>query len=402
MWGLEYALLFGAEKLELDDGQTRCAFPFRSREQAELHFEDWIDTLCRWKGISERPKTLVEARRWRVEAEGFNLELYPRPIELLVPVGAEPFMEFHSTFWQRDLWPDQPSGYESGPESLYRHSDLRMNLWQLFRDFCKRHGGQHSSRVDISLSDTAAVSPDCYYYAHPSKESMIEKDYFRGPPDLIAEVLSPATRSLDRGGPRQGVYARAGVRELWLLEPLLETVEIYLLLDKQYELVAVHRAGEEFEPRLFPGEKINVTALFDDQWKRYGSSPKRQHELIPEWLLPRDMPLGLEHLFRLGHPEQRCEIWNSRAPCMLAFGSSTEAAFRFPRFVVEAGRWEKMEGAKAARIGDDEEQAEIGRFRLTRRGRQVNLDVAVDGRKYRDLLHVWADRAAWDWGEKHS
>jgi len=44
------------------------------------------------------------------------------------------------------------------------------------------------------------------------------------------------------------------------------------------------------------------------------------------------------------------------------------------------------------------EVAEVGRFQLSRRGRQVRLDVAVDARKYRELLHVWADRNAWNWG----
>src|SRR5437773_427489 len=52
MWGLEYALLFGApeNKLELFDGRTPLSCPFPDRETAEAHFALWIETLYRWQG----------------------------------------------------------------------------------------------------------------------------------------------------------------------------------------------------------------------------------------------------------------------------------------------------------------------------------------------------------------
>jgi hypothetical protein len=51
-------------------------------------------------------------------------------------------------------------------------------------------------------------------------------------------------------------------------------------------------------------------------------------------------------------------------------------------------------------IEPDVELAEVGRFQLTRRGRHVQLDVAVavDARKYRELLRIWGQEAVWDWG----
>lgn len=47
----------------------------------------------------------------------------------------------------------------------------------------------------------------------------------------------------------------------------------------------------------------------------------------------------------------------------------------------------------------DVQQTEAGRFQLTRRGRLVFLDVAIDGREYRKILSTHADRDAWDWGD---
>jgi Uma2 family endonuclease len=48
----------------------------------------------------------------------------------------------------------------------------------------------------------------------------------RGAPDWIAEVLSPSTATYDRTS-KQSVYERAGVPELWLVDPTARTVTIY-------------------------------------------------------------------------------------------------------------------------------------------------------------------------------
>jgi Uma2 family endonuclease len=55
----------------------------------------------------------------------------------------------------------------------------------------------------------------------------------RGAPDWIAEVLSPNTARYDRTV-KLPVYERAGVRELWLVNPLDRTVAIYRLEEGHY------------------------------------------------------------------------------------------------------------------------------------------------------------------------
>jgi hypothetical protein len=67
-------------------------------------------------------------------------------------------------------------------------------------------------------------------------------------------------------------------------------------------------------------------------------------------------------------------------------------------FFEDICRWEQVPLANPSPIEPDVELAEVGRFRLTRRGKHVRLDVAVDARKFRDLLRVWTRTEAWDWG----
>ncbi len=122
---------------------------------------------------------------------------------------------------------------------------------------------------------------------------------------------------------------------------------------------------------------------------------------MPKWLVPSELRVGLEALFFFGHPERRFEIWDNRAPCLLAFGSAEEAELRFRHFLEEILRWEPANLDRRTSIEHGVEVADVakvGRFRLIRRGRQIRLDVAVDARKYRELLRVFSRHEAWDWG----
>jgi Uma2 family endonuclease len=55
----------------------------------------------------------------------------------------------------------------------------------------------------------------------------------RGAPDWLAEVLSPSTARYDRRA-KVPAYQRAGVREVWLIDPMDRTVTIYQLEGRCY------------------------------------------------------------------------------------------------------------------------------------------------------------------------
>jgi hypothetical protein len=402
VYGLEYALFFGVpdNKLELIDGTSRWVFPLLSRDEGEAHFQQWLETFRRWKQVETPTPIRKAASRWQAEVRGIRIELFPRPIEIRLPIAWEAFDAFLDTYNRRDYWPGQPRGFETGWDSIFDDGDIRVNLWSMFGEFCSRHGGKHSGRVDIALAAWAGVAPDAYYYRKGRENIMIEGDYFCAAPDLIAEVLSAPSRWLDRG-PRMEVYRRAGVPHLWLVEPAQEMVEVYELRGR-YELVGRHGPGESFAAPLFPGEQISVDAFFKTQSKRW---PKENQdevpEPIPDWVLPPEMEIGLECFFHLGHPERRWEFWDNKTHSVLAFGSAAEATARLDHFLTEACRWEGLPRPKIAQPASDVQQTEVGRFQLTRRGRLVFLDVAVDGRRHREILTRWADRNAWDWGEEN-
>ena len=74
------------------------------------------------------------------------------------------------------------------------------------------------------------VQPDVFIVCDPQK---IDSRGVRGAPDWLAEVRSAHTGSYDKLV-KLPVYERAGVREVWLIEPIDRTLEIYRLEAGRY------------------------------------------------------------------------------------------------------------------------------------------------------------------------
>jgi Uma2 family endonuclease len=85
--------------------------------------------------------------------------------------------------------------------------------------------------------------------------------YFTLAPDWVCEVLSPSTEPIDRGK-KLGIYAREGVQHAWLLNPLLQTLEVWRLVSQRWSLVAVHEAGARVRAEPFDAVELPLAALW--------------------------------------------------------------------------------------------------------------------------------------------
>jgi Uma2 family endonuclease len=74
------------------------------------------------------------------------------------------------------------------------------------------------------------VQPDIFIVCDPQK---VDGRGMRGAPDWIAEVLSPHTARYDKSI-KVPVYERAGVREVWIIDPSGRTLTIHLLEEGLY------------------------------------------------------------------------------------------------------------------------------------------------------------------------
>ena len=79
--------------------------------------------------------------------------------------------------------------------------------------------------------------------------------YFELPPDWICEIVSPSTGRLDRSR-KMRVYAREGIANAWLVDPLAKTLEVYRLGDGRWTLLDVRAASEVVRAEPFDAIEI--------------------------------------------------------------------------------------------------------------------------------------------------
>jgi Uma2 family endonuclease len=80
-------------------------------------------------------------------------------------------------------------------------------------------------------------------------------------PDWLCEVLSPATENVDRVK-KLKIYAREGVGHVWLVNPLLETLEVLRLEGQRWSLLATHEGKALVRAEPFDAIELELGALW--------------------------------------------------------------------------------------------------------------------------------------------
>ena len=85
-----------------------------------------------------------------------------------------------------------------------------------------------------------------------------------GAPDLIVEVLSPATTKRD-WIKKFNLYQKAGVREYWIVDPKWKTINVFLMQsDGKYDEGTVYECNQKAPVFIFEGLEIDLNDLFGE------------------------------------------------------------------------------------------------------------------------------------------
>ncbi|WNG53109.1 Uma2 family endonuclease [Archangium minus] len=80
-------------------------------------------------------------------------------------------------------------------------------------------------------------------------------------PDWVCEVLSPSTAALDREK-KMKVYAREGVRHLWMVDPLKQTLEVYGREGERWEPMGTHTGQSRVRAEPFASLQLELGELW--------------------------------------------------------------------------------------------------------------------------------------------
>ena len=119
------------------------------------------------------------------------------------------------------------------------------------------------SPFDVVLSDENVVQPDLLFVSN-ERAHIITPDNIQGAPDLVVEILSPATAERDRSVKFE-LYAEHGVHEYWIVDPDARTITVFLLNEGEFEEMDTYSEGETLTSPMLEGFTFTLEGKFR-QW----------------------------------------------------------------------------------------------------------------------------------------
>jgi Uma2 family endonuclease len=147
------------------------------------------------------------------------------------------------------------------PHPTNTHQAVVGRLFRWLDEFVQERnlGVVRLAPLPVRLWPGKVREPDVLFVAREHGDR-VDEQYF-GPPDLVMEVMSPGTRRVDRSE-KPAEYARASVAEYWIVDPSAQTVEVFVLREGSYQLLARWSSGQIARSVLLDGFEILVERLF--------------------------------------------------------------------------------------------------------------------------------------------
>lgn len=115
--------------------------------------------------------------------------------------------------------------------------------------------------IDVYLGETETYQPDIIFIAR-ERANIIEPQRINGAPDLVVEILSPATAYYDLRK-KFKVYERCGVREYWIVDPEETSVQVFVLKEGRFVLDQETERTGEISSRVLSGFSVRLESIFE-------------------------------------------------------------------------------------------------------------------------------------------
>ncbi|MBI4770112.1 MAG: Uma2 family endonuclease [Chloroflexi bacterium] len=149
------------------------------------------------------------------------------------------------------------------PRTVHQRISIKLSSRMMSFVDARDLGEVYYAPVDVMLGDLATpVEPDVLFISR-ERLHIVGEETIDGAPDLIVEILSPSNWLADRRT-KFRVYALAGVREYWILDPERRTIEVFLLQGQSYALQGNYGPGEAAPSVVLAGFEVQVAEICPD------------------------------------------------------------------------------------------------------------------------------------------
>ena len=149
------------------------------------------------------------------------------------------------------------------PGPNLKHQMVQVQLGERLARYVRENslGNLFFAPCDVVLSDTDVVQPDLLFVSRARGHLLSGGENVQGAPDLVVEILSPATADRDRGYKR-ALYAKYGVAEYWLVDPAVETVWVHCLRRGALVVARTLGRGDTLGSPLLAGLALDLDDIF--------------------------------------------------------------------------------------------------------------------------------------------
>ncbi|MDQ3130379.1 MAG: Uma2 family endonuclease [Acidobacteriota bacterium] len=115
----------------------------------------------------------------------------------------------------------------------------------------------------VIFDEYNSAIPDLVFVAKERIPQIASGIHIVGAPDLAIEIMSPGSENVRRDQiVKRQTYARFGVKEYWIVEPIVEVIEISRLQNNVLASVGTFRNADEISSPLLPNLSFTVKDVF--------------------------------------------------------------------------------------------------------------------------------------------
>lgn len=138
------------------------------------------------------------------------------------------------------------------------HTFIAGNIYAIFHFYLKgKKCKPFPDGAIVYLNQKDHFVPDFMIVCDRDK---IKPDGIHGAPDLAVEILSRSTAKNDKGY-KKTAYAKAGVKEYWIVNPVDKSIEQYFLEGEQFILQEIYSLYEDYELKMMKEEERAAVAI---------------------------------------------------------------------------------------------------------------------------------------------
>ena len=140
------------------------------------------------------------------------------------------------------------------------HQKLLIELTYYFQHYIKSNTGDCEIyaapfAVNLNANNKTFVEPDISIICNPDK---LSDRGCEGAPDLVIEIVSPSSRRMDYIK-KTVLYADAGVREYWIIDPATEQTTLYRF--EETDAPDIIPFTQDIHVGIYENLQVNITEL---------------------------------------------------------------------------------------------------------------------------------------------